>query len=187
MLLQPLTAATAKQQTKHWWQSTFSLLLQFYYDPPPRCDNIPTPVFESLDLSALWNLAEHPSVAPEYCWKVLADRVTWCFSLFRSPLHMFLEEYTHSLYDRQSLPFRTKPAQPQPHKHTALQVSVWTNPVCGNSPISLAQGWISQITWLRVPAADIKMHTAASFLRRVTEAQIWIQNKAKNQPDTFEL
>lgn len=66
MLLQPLMTATANNRQNIDDKARF---LFFYRSilTQPLHNNVPTPALESLDLSALLNLAERPSLAPEYC------------------------------------------------------------------------------------------------------------------------
>lgn len=88
--------------------------------PPPSIPVSLLQPFKSLDLSALLNVAERPSLAPEYCWKhkVLAGsgRFGASFASVKSSSYV-LDQYTHAhpSYYRWSLPFRTKPAQ---YSHT---------------------------------------------------------------------
>lgn len=147
----------SQRQTKHGWQSTFSPLLLFYPRPPPLlCNNTPNPAFESLDLFGSLESGRKSLFSTKILLKSprrSGDLVR--LSLQSSPLHVFYYN-THTSCDRQSLPFRTKPAQ---YSHTA----------CGQVPIvewAPAQGRISHIT---LCSGWYRKRTAASELLKDTD------------------
>lgn len=93
---------TAKTDITSMTHVTFSLLLLLYFDTSPSHPTPPqVPVsllqpFKSLDLSALLNAAEHPSLAPENT-KSSLNQVIWCFFCFSRVLFIcFRIIHTHT-------------------------------------------------------------------------------------------
>lgn len=128
MLLQPPMTATASDRQNMDDKARFLLFYCSIPAPPPPllCNNTPNPAFESLDLFGSLESGRKSLFSTKILLKSprrSGDLVR--LSLQSSPLHVFYYN-THTSCDRQSLPFRTKPAQ---YSHTACgQVPFdWSN------------------------------------------------------------
>lgn len=165
MLLQPLMTASASNRQNIDDKARF---LFFYHPismqpPPSQCPHSRLWIFGSFG-SIESGRTSFFSTRVLLKTQVLADGTIWCFFVFSKVLFIsFRRIYTHC----------TTVYLLGPNLHnTATQTYYMSAHVYGNSPMDLAQGWISQTTWLCVPAADIKFILQLHFRRlrlRVTE------------------
>lgn len=157
VLLQPLEGDKLLQttdktsMTKHIFSSSTVLFRR-------------TSALESLDLSALLNLAENPSFAPQCCLKHKSSMM-WCFSFLsqentHTHKHMHARAHTHPTIGKIYL------LGPNLH-NTATQTYctlAWTSHVCGNSPC-ISPG-LNQPDHLTLYSSSwYKLLTAVSVLR----------------------